>query len=111
MTFELVAPAVSRLKQKERIEPGKSPQRPQMFFQVGVIEHDIEHSQLVTFFEIVFCVPLNEKNIPEMRTVELGPLQEDNMRVIRKGLNAGERIVKDNLLRIRLDRPVEPIND
>ncbi len=58
-----------------------------------------------------FVYVLNEKNIPEMRTVELGPLQEDNMRVIRKGLNAGERIVKDNLLRIRLDRPVEPIND
>lgn len=58
-----------------------------------------------------FVYVLNEKNIPEMRVVKLGPLQEDNMRVIRKGLNAEERIVQDNLLRVRLDRPVEPIID
>lgn len=56
-----------------------------------------------------FVYVLDEKNMPEMRTVEPGPLQEDNMRVIRKGLAKGERIVRDNLLRVRLDRPVDPI--
>ena len=56
-----------------------------------------------------FVYVLDEKNMPEMRTVEPGPLQEDNMRVIRKGLAKDERIVRDNLLRVRLDRPVDPI--
>lgn len=56
-----------------------------------------------------FVYVLDEKNMPEMRTVEPGPLQEDNLRVIRKGLAKDERIVRDNLLRVRLDRPVDPI--
>ncbi|MDO4628148.1 MAG: efflux RND transporter periplasmic adaptor subunit [Planctomycetia bacterium] len=58
-----------------------------------------------------FVYTLTEENMPEMRTVQLGPIQADNMRVIRSGLKPGDRIVKDNLLRIRMDRPVQPMED
>lgn len=58
-----------------------------------------------------FVYTLTEENMPEMRTVQLGPIQADNMRVIRSGLKPGDRVVKDNLLRIRMDRPVQPMED
>lgn len=49
--------------------------------------------------------------MPKIRNVELGPLQSDNMRVIRSGLSEEDQIVADNLLRVRLDRPVKPIEN
>lgn len=55
-----------------------------------------------------FVYALTAENMPEMRKVELGPIQADNLRVIRSGLKPEDRIITDNLLRIRLDRPVEP---
>ncbi len=53
-----------------------------------------------------FVYTLGANNLPEMRIVELGPLQNDNMRVIRKGLKPEDWIITDNLMRVRLDRPV-----
>lgn len=41
--------------------------------------------------------------------VELGPLQDDNMRVVKSGLNAGDRVVIDNFLKLKPDSTVEPI--
>ena len=35
--------------------------------------------------------------------VELGPLQDDNMRVVKSGLNAGDRVVIDNFLKLKPD--------
>ena len=52
---------------------------------------------------------LGENNIVESRAVTLGPLQNDNMRVVATGLKLGERVVLDNLLRIRPNTVVEPI--
>lgn len=52
---------------------------------------------------------LGENNIVESRAVTLGPLQSDNMRVVATGLKLGERVVLDNLLRIRPNTVVEPI--
>lgn len=54
-----------------------------------------------------FVYVLGENSLPEMRVVELGPLQSDNLRVIRKGLSKDDRIITNNLMRVRLDRPVK----
>lgn len=54
-----------------------------------------------------FVYTLGANNLPEMRIVELGPLQNDNMRVIRKGLKPNDWIITNNLMRVRLDRPVK----
>ena len=53
---------------------------------------------------------LTSANSVESRVVTLGPLQPDNMRVVASGLQLGERVVVDNLLRIRPDSTIEPID-
>ncbi|MCF0233399.1 MAG: efflux RND transporter periplasmic adaptor subunit [Thermoguttaceae bacterium] len=40
--------------------------------------------------------------------IELGALQEDSMRVVKSGLTPDDRVIVDNLLRVRRDEPVEP---
>ncbi len=52
---------------------------------------------------------LTPGNGVESRVVELGPLQEDNMRAILSGVKAGEKVIVDNLLRIRPDSLIDPI--
>lgn len=52
---------------------------------------------------------LNDDNTVDFRQVTLGALQEDNMRVIKEGLEPGERVVVDNLLRIQFDSVIEPM--
>ena len=51
---------------------------------------------------------LTADNRAESRRVTLGALQEDNMRVVASGLSAGERVIVDNLLRVRDGSPIEP---
>lgn len=53
-----------------------------------------------------FVYVLGKEGKPEMRVVTLGPLQGDNWRVIRKGLKSDDLVITDNLMRLRLDRPV-----
>lgn len=47
------------------------------------------------------------ENIIEVRTVELGPIHE-NMRVIKKGLEPGERVATEGLLRLRNGMKIIP---
>lgn len=42
--------------------------------------------------------------------VTLGPLQEDNMRVVKTGLNVGDKVITDNFLKIRANSTIEPID-
>jgi len=37
-------------------------------------------------------------------------LQEDNMRVVKKGLNLGDKVIVDNLLKIKPTSIIEPID-
>ncbi|MDO5308304.1 MAG: efflux RND transporter periplasmic adaptor subunit [Planctomycetia bacterium] len=48
-------------------------------------------------------------NHVESVPVTLGPIQSDNMRVVATGLNLGDRVITDNLLKIRPDSVIEPI--
>ncbi len=57
-----------------------------------------------------FVYVLGKNGKPEMQTVELGPMQTDNWRVIRKGLSANDTVIIDNLMRLRPDRPVVRAN-
>ena len=50
---------------------------------------------------------VNAENKAEYRVVELGPVI-DGLRVARKGLKAGERIVVNGLQRVRPGAPVQP---
>ena len=54
-----------------------------------------------------FVYVVGEDGMPKMQIVQLGPLQSDNMRVIRKGLSKDDNVIADNLMRVRLDRPVK----
>ncbi len=54
-----------------------------------------------------FVYVVVEDGMPKMQIVQLGPLQSDNMRVIRKGLSKDDNVIADNLMRVRLDRPVK----
>lgn len=55
----------------------------------------------------VFVV--DEQNVVESRTVTLGRRQPDGTRVISNGLQGGEKIVVEGLLRCRPGKPVTPI--
>lgn len=44
----------------------------------------------------------------QIRHLKLGPLQDDNMRVIRGGIREGEIVIVTGLLKLRPDLPVKP---
>ena len=69
MAFEFMTAAVGGFKKEEGVEPRKTAQAPQMFSQVGVVKHDVEHPQTAPFFKVVLRVALNEKDIPGTDTV------------------------------------------
>lgn len=52
---------------------------------------------------------VNEENVIEPRQVELGSLQEGNMRVIRAGLERTDRVVIGGLMRARPGDSVTPV--
>jgi membrane fusion protein (multidrug efflux system) len=53
----------------------------------------------------VFVV--GDDNVIEIRTVQLGP-EVDNLRIIEEGLEAGERVAIEGLLRLRNGAVVNP---
>ncbi len=53
---------------------------------------------------------LGEGNTVVSTPIELGALQEDNMRVVKKGLNLGDKVIVDNLLKIKPTSIIEPID-
>lgn len=71
----------------------------------GVI---VPEEAIVTDQDVKRVYVLTEQNGVDFRQVVLGPLQDDNMRVIKQGLEPGERVVVDNLLRLRPDSIVAP---
>lgn len=69
----------------------------------------IPEEAVVTDQNVKRVYVLTEGNMIESRQIVLGPLQDDNMRVVRYGLEKGERVVVDNLLRIRPGVRIDPI--
>lgn len=68
----------------------------------------IPEEAVVTDQNVKRAYILTAGNGVESRQIVLGPLQSDNMRVVREGLAPGERVIVDNLLRIRPNSIVDP---
>ena len=69
----------------------------------------IPEEAVVTDQNVKRAYVLTPGNGVESRQIVLGPLQSDNMRVVREGLAPGERVIVDNLLRIRPNSIVDPM--
>jgi len=54
-----------------------------------------------------YLLVVNDQNVVEYRPVELGPLS-DGLRVVRSGVQAGERVIVDGLQRARPGLTVNP---
>jgi len=57
---------------------------------------------------VKFVYVVGEDNVVARRTIELGPLEEDGMRIVRSGLAGSERVVVKGLQRVRVGNPVTP---
>lgn len=55
-----------------------------------------------------FVYVLNSENTVEQRTVELGPLYDGGLRIIRSGVKDGDRIVMEGIMKIRPGMKVDP---
>ncbi len=55
-----------------------------------------------------FVMVVDAQNVVEMRPVELGASTDDRLRVVKKGLVAGERVIVNGLMRARPGAPVLP---
>ncbi len=68
----------------------------------------IPEEAIITDQNVKRVYVLTEDNRVDSRSIQIGPLQSDNMRVVREGVQAGERVIVDNLLRIRPDSVIDP---
>lgn len=55
-----------------------------------------------------YVLAVDDKNIVKQQFVELGPLQDDGLRVIKAGVQPGEWVVVNGLQRARSGKPVTP---
>ncbi len=55
-----------------------------------------------------FVFTISPDNKAHVQQVELGPITEGNMRVIRKGVKPEDRVIVSGLLQVRPDAPVQP---
>lgn len=58
---------------------------------------------------IRFVYVVNANNVVQVRHLKLGPLQADNMRVVRSGLKENDRVAVTALLKLRPDLKVQPL--
>ena len=55
-----------------------------------------------------FVMVVNAQNVVEMHPVELGPVTDDKLRVIKKGIAPGDKVIVNGLMRARPGAPVVP---
>ncbi len=68
----------------------------------------VPEEAIVTDQNVKRVYVLGDGNAAVSTPVELGPLQDDNMRVVKAGLSLGDKVIVDNLLRIRSGSIVDP---
>ncbi|MFN7952925.1 MAG: efflux RND transporter periplasmic adaptor subunit [bacterium] len=87
---------------------------PGLFVRVRVPFGDAQPSLLVPEVAIgsdqatKFVMVVNAQNLVEMRPVELGASTDDRLRVVKKGIAAGEHVIVNGLMRARPGAPVVP---
>jgi multidrug efflux pump subunit AcrA (membrane-fusion protein) len=55
-----------------------------------------------------FVLVVGKADSLEYRSVELGRLSDDGLRIVRKGVQAGEKVVVNGLMRVRPGMKVTP---
>ncbi len=55
-----------------------------------------------------FVYTLSDSNTVSIRPIELGPLQDHDMRIIRNGLTVKDKIITNNIARIRPGMKIQP---
>ncbi|MDO5581030.1 MAG: efflux RND transporter periplasmic adaptor subunit [Planctomycetia bacterium] len=99
----------------ERIEHGIFRMMPGLHVYVKIPTSDpyegllIPEETIQTDQSVKYVFVVGPDNKAKFRRIQPGALQKDNMRAIRSGLKKEDRIIADNLLRIRPDIPVKPI--
>jgi len=87
---------------------------PGLFARIRVPVGEIDNAVLVDENAIgtdlggKYVLVVGDDNVVELRHIELGPLQEDGMRVVASGLQASERYIVNGLTRARPGLPVTP---
>jgi RND family efflux transporter MFP subunit len=67
----------------------------------------IPEEAILTDQNVKYVFTVDANNNAVYTPIELGALQDDNMRVVRSGLEPGARVVTDQLLKVRDGEPVE----
>ena len=67
----------------------------------------IPEEAILTDQNVKYVFTVDAENNAKYTPIELGALQDDNMRVVRSGLEPGARVIVDQLLKVRDGEPVE----
>ena len=67
----------------------------------------IPEEAIMTDQNVKYVFTVDAENNAVYTPIELGALQDDNMRVVRSGLEPGARVITDQLLKVRDGEPVE----
>lgn len=109
-----VDPETGTIKVRGNFDNSKRVFKPGLFVRVQVPMSEPYPALLVSERAIgteqgtKYLLVVDDKNVVEQRFVEPGALQPDGLRVINKGLKAGERIVVNGLQRARPGKTVTP---
>ena len=71
----------------------------------------VDESAIGTDLGGKFVLVVGDEDVVELRHIELGPLQEDGMRVVLSGLEPAERYIVNGLQRARPGLPVTPTTE
>jgi len=55
-----------------------------------------------------FVLVVGDDNTAVQKYVTLGPLSDDNLRIIKDGITAGDRVIVNGLMRVRPGQKVTP---
>lgn len=109
-----VNPATGTITVRGSVENSSRLFKPGFFARVRVPIGDEREALLVSDRAIgtqqgqKYVSVINEKNVVEFRPVELGALQDDGLRVVTAGIQAGDRIVINGMQRSRPGTTVTP---
>jgi multidrug efflux system membrane fusion protein len=87
---------------------------PGLFVRIKLVSPTVRPVALVddraigTDLDQKYVLVVDDQNIAQYRGVEIGPLV-DNLRVVTKGLEAGDRVIVNGMQRVRPGVPVAPV--
>jgi RND family efflux transporter MFP subunit len=109
-----VDPGTGTIRVRGRFPNGTGKLFPGLFARIRVPAGRLDDAVLVAETAIgtdlggKYVLVVGDDNVVELRHVELGPLQEDGLRVVLSGLEANERYIVSGIQRARPGLPVTP---